>query len=134
MILSLEESLTDLDNREIVEEKFGQPDRVEELQLKHPKSGEIQSFEVNHYHVHRRYSTDVPMGSYHPILLLAEPVLIPTAIGMSLREYAAGHKMRFVYDEDGETIGFDYPYPFTEHFQMFRKSNVLRWEQPEDAE
>jgi hypothetical protein len=121
-------ALRDLDSRQIVHDRFGPPDSVSLVDLIDPRSEEIRQFEVEHYHIHAKLDTARPTGFWPPALLLIEPLLICGALYEAAREYVEGHHLAFVYDEQGNTTGHQYPQPFFKAVQAgARESNVLHW-------
>lgn len=122
-------TLSDLDSRQIVHDRFGPPDSVSVVDLIDPRSEEIHQFEVEHYHIHAKCSTAMPMGAPPPLtLLLIEPLLTCGALYSAAKEYVVGHHLSFVYDEQGDTIGYQYPQTFLDSVQRgARESNVLNW-------
>ncbi|MBL8812716.1 MAG: hypothetical protein JNM43_21300 [Planctomycetaceae bacterium] len=94
------------ESRELVHRQFGRPNRTSTTTLHHRLTGETREFEVEHYHVHRKFRPRYAPGFY-PILL--DPLLVPVAIANAGREIAKGHELEFVYDDKGRTIGARYP-------------------------
>ena len=118
-------ALRDLDSRQIVHDRFGPPDSVSAVDLMDPRSEEIRQFEVENYHIHAKLDTAMPIGFWHPIALLVEPLLTCGALYEAAREYVEGHDLAFVFDEQGNTIGHHYPQPFLEALQAgASESNV----------
>ncbi len=97
--------------RELVRREFGQPQRISTIRLQH-STGETREFEVEHYLVHRKFAPQYGPGAYHPILLIAEPVMTPITLFSAIHEIISGHSMEFVYDDEGKTIGLRYPFGF----------------------
>ena len=62
--------------------------------------------------------------------LAYEPILICQALYDSAKEVMTGHDLAFIYDEDGNTIGHQYPRQFLRALKdpSSRKNNVLKWE------
>lgn len=121
--------LRNLDSREIVYERFGPPDSVSLVSAIDPKSSEVREFEVEHYHVHAKFNTAMPIGAWGPSMLLLEPFLTSLAVYEAASEVVRGHDLAFVYDDHGNTIGHHYPRPFLDAVQRPRDEvNVLLWE------
>ena len=121
-------TLRDLDSRQIVQDRFGKPDAVSLINLIDPQREETRQFEVEHYHIHAKLNTEMPVGFLPPIMLLAEPVLTCAALYEAGKEYVEGHHLEFVYDQQGNTIGSKFPQPFLAAMQgKSRSTNVLNW-------
>lgn len=123
-------ALRDLDSRQIVNDRFGSPDSVSVVDLIDPRSEEIRQFEVEHHYIHAKLDTAMPVGYMPATALLIEPLLICSALYEAAREYVEGHHLAFVYDDQGNTIGYQYPQPFPEAVQArASESNVLQWKE-----
>lgn len=126
--------LRDLNTRQIVYDKLGPPDRVSVVDRIDPNSDEVRQFEVEHYHVHAKYNTSMPIGSWHPIAILVEPAMICYETYEAAEEIVKGHHLEFVYDQHGNTIGHRYPQAFPESLRSdSTQTNVLYWPTPESV-
>ena len=119
-------TLRDLDSRQIVHDRFGPPDSVSLVDLIDPASEEVCQFEVEHHHINAKVNTSMPIGAWFPFMLVVEPYLTCRAIYDAAEEYVEGHDLSFVYDQQGNTIGHDYPRPYLDALTA-GKNNVLRW-------
>ncbi len=129
------ESLRNLDTREIVYERFGPPDSVSVLHAVDPQTSEARRFDVEHYHVHAKFNTAMPMGSGSVFMLLVEPIMTCQALLGAAGEIIKGHDLAFVYDDQGNTIGRQGPLSSMEALRNYRdKTNVLHWERPDDGD
>lgn len=127
-------TLSDLTTRDVVTAQFGSPDKVAELDLVEPGTGEVRRFEVEQYRVHGNYNDGpMPPGAGGLLLLALDPWLTCVELYETAREYVLGHELAFVYDEDGNAIGHQYPQPFLQSIQApsNRGVNVLRWDRHE---
>lgn len=125
------ETLRDLDTREIVYDRFGPPDSVSVMSAVDPRTSEVRQFEVEHYHVHAKYNTAMPMGSGSVFMILGEPIATCQALVEATGEIMKGHHLAFVYDDQGKTIGHQYPQPFLDRPWTRDETNVLHWEKPD---
>lgn len=117
-----------LDTREIVYDTFGPPDYIAEEGFLDPNENTVRWFQVEHHHVRRRFNTEFPIGFGLPgVFLLMEPYSTTMALYEVTQDYTKGHDIAFVYDDEGTTIGFDYPQPFLQSAQ-YNGINVLRWQ------
>ncbi len=99
-------------SREMVHKEFGPPQRTSTVNLLNKTTGETRDFEVEHYRVHSKFAPKYGTGYYHPIMLIAEPVMTSVALFVAIQEVAEGHVLEFVYDDEGKTIGYRYPFAF----------------------
>lgn len=98
--------------RELVYEEFGRPQRISTISLLNRSTGETREFEVEHYLVHAKFAPKYPTGCYPLSALFAEPIYTPIALFSAVDEIVEGHALEFVYDDEGNTIGFRYPIAF----------------------
>ncbi|MGE0247717.1 MAG: hypothetical protein AB7Q37_19045 [Pyrinomonadaceae bacterium] len=128
-------SLSELDTREIVYERFGPPDSVSLINAVDPQTSEVRQFEVEHHHVHAKFKATSPIWCGSVVILLYEPFLIGEALYEAASEIIEGHDLAFVYDEQGNTIGRQGPISFIGGTQQDRvEINVLNWDRPEADE
>lgn len=120
---------SDLESRQLVNDRFGQPDSVSVVELVNPDSEEVQQFEVENHYVHANFNTTMPMGSGSLLMLFAEPYFTCVALYDAAKEYAEVQHLAFVYDEQGNTIGHKYPQSLLQG-QFDVRDNVLRWKSP----
>ena len=131
-------TLDNLDSRVAVEKQFGPSENIGQIDLVDPSTQEVHHFEVENYHVHQKFNTNTGTGFYPFMALAYEPILIYQALYDSAKEVLydsakevmTGHDLAFIYDEDGNTIGHQYPRPFLRALKDLssRKNNVLKWE------
>ncbi len=126
--------LRDLDTRQIVHDRLGQPDNVSVVDLVDPRSEKIRQFEVEHYHVHAKFNTAMPVGASSGLIILMEPIMTCSALYNAAKEVAVGHSLEFVYDEQGNTIGYKYPQSFHGSGRSSSsQSNVLNWKRADES-
>lgn len=121
-------TLDNLDSRAAVEEIFGPSTDIVAVDLLEPSTQEAQRFEVENYHIHRKFNTEMGMGAWSPFLLLYEPMWTCSELYGAAKEVAVGHDLAFVYDQHGKAIGHQYPRKFLSRMQD-RSENVLDWEE-----
>ncbi len=123
-------TLDNLDSRVAVEKQFGPSENIGQIDLVDPSTQEVHHFEVENYHVHQKFNTNPGTGFYPFMALAYEPILICQALYDSAKEVMTGHDLAFIYDEDGNTIGHQYPRQFLRALKdpSSRKNNVLKWE------
>lgn len=97
-------TLSALDSRDAVVNRFGPPEQVDEVRLLEPSTNEIHRFEVEKYQVHANYNTGMPMGARGALLLLLDPWLTRVALYEKMKEVVAGHDLAFVYDEVSKAV------------------------------
>lgn len=120
-------TLPELESRSEVEERFGPCHNHDTVDLIEPSTLEVYRFEVERYHVHRKFNTAMPMGAWGPVLLLYEAALTCRYSYEAAREIAIGHDLAFVYDQSDKVIGHQYPRSFDRLYD--RSFNVLDWEE-----
>lgn len=121
-------TLRKLESRAEVEERFGPCHNLDTVDLIEPSTLEVHRFEVERYHLHRKFNTEMSMGAWGPVLLLYEPALTCCFSYEAAREIAIGHDLAFVYDQNDKVIGHQYPRKF-EYAIQDRSINVLDWEE-----
>ncbi len=126
--------LRDLDTRQMVHDRLGQPDSISVVDLVDPRSEKIRQFEVEQYHVHAKFNTAMPMGASSGLIFFIEPIMTCYALYDAAKEVAVGHSLEFVYDEQGKTIGHQYPQPFDGSGRSNSiNSNVLNWQRADES-
>jgi len=123
----------DPDSRDGVQKQFGTPDSVTQSQRIDPDTDELRTFDVENYHVHAKFDTAMPTGA-GGLGLLLDPFLTFQELYKAGKEYVQGHDLAFVYDEHGQTIGYQHPQPFLQRLQSRDENNVLYWQSPADPE
>jgi len=98
--------------RELVYAEFGPPQRISTISLVNRSTRETREFEVEHYLVHAKFAPRYGPGAYSPVAVFAEPIFTPIALFSAADEIIEGHPLEFVYDDEGNTIGFRYPMAF----------------------
>lgn len=127
-------TLGELDTREIVYERFGPPDSVSVINAIDPESSKVREFEVEHYHVHAKFNTAMPMGSGSLLMFVFEPIMTCQASIEAAYEIIRGHDLAFVFDEQGNTIGRSGPSSFLDMGRQAGEINVLHWKRPDAGE
>ena len=129
LINNLGPRLDSLDSRAVVEERFGPSQNIVAVDLREPSSQSIRRFEVETYHVHRKFNTAMGMYPFSPLALFYEPFWTCSELYKATKEMIVGHHLAFVYDQAGNTIGYKYPRPPRQAIQDGFKINVLNWEE-----
>ena len=119
-------TLRNLESRTEVEERFGASDNLDAVDSIEPSTQEVYRFEVERYHLHRKFNTAMSMGGWSPFLLLYEPALTCHSSYDAAKEIAIGHELAFVYDQDDKIIGHQYPRKFEDAMRDW-SIDVLDW-------
>lgn len=128
---------TDLKTREQVYQTFGPPDDIREEGFVDPAENTVRHFQVEHHHVRKRFDTTFPMGFGLPgVILLMEPYSTTMALYEVAKDYSVGHDIAFVYDDEGTTIGYQFPMPDPVGYRANGPDgiNVLNWQRAEETQ
>ena len=120
----------DPDTREGVRSQFGVPDSVTQTTRLDPISEKRRTFDVENYHIHAKFRTTLGSGPVPPWYLFLDPFMTCYELYEAAREHVRGHDLAFVYDENGKTIGHQYPIPSTFGLVTLsgtHEDNVLTW-------